>query len=266
MSDEPLRGFKRSSRWRWVRGWRGWVLFLIVFALACTALGIWLAKAFEPAPDPWSQYPGVGGTPAAEILDDDSIETMKARFDEVAEDIAEAVTGEFGFEWAVRGEEEFRERTNRHGGTSMLLQYRTPAWQSLGTLRELDDKQRLLDLVSPIIADHGFGEAQLVNFTGPEAVAEFGDFVLEDQGRWVLAARPPESTRGQLLVTILDLSRDRTGALGAASAQDAAERGYEAEYVSVMFVGDLMLREADRAEFERRALRYEGHIAPAPGG
>lgn len=254
-----------GARWRWLRGWRGWVLFLIVFVAACAALGLWLAKAFEPAPDPWSEYPGVGGTPATEILDDDSIETMSERVDAIAADIADAVTAEFGLEWEVRGEEEFRERTNRYGGTSMLLQYRTPAWQTLGTLRDLDDKQRLLEVVTPIIAAHGFGEAHLLNTMGPDAVPEFGDFVLEDQGRWVLAARPPESTRGQLLVTILDLSRDRTGALAAASAADVAERGYEEEYVSVMFVGDLMLREADRAEFERRALRYEGHIAPVPG-
>src|SRR5690606_8423377 len=109
-----------------------------------------------------------------------------------------------------RGEEELRERTNRYGGTSMLLQYRTPAWQTLGTLRELDDKQRLLEVVAPIMEEFGFGEAHLLNRMGPDAVPEFGDFVLEDQGRWVFAARPAEATRGQLLVTILDLSRDRT--------------------------------------------------------
>src|SRR5690606_4990340 len=138
---------------------------------------------------------------------------------------------------------------------------RTPAWQTLGTLRELDDKQRLLEVVAPIMEEFGFGEAHLLNRMGPDAVPEFGDFVLEDQGRWVFAARPAEATRGQLLVTILDLSRDRTGALAAASAEDAADRGYEREYLSVMFVGDLMLHEADRDEFERRASRYEGHIA-----
>ena len=266
MSDEPLTGFTRRSRWRWVRGWRGWAWFLVIFAILCTLLGVWLAKAFEPAPDPWSESPGVGGTPVADIVDDDSIETMQARFEAVAADIRDAVTAEFGLDWVQRGEEELRERTNRFGGTSMLLQYRGPAWQTLGTLRDVDDKQRLLEIVAPIIAAHGFGESSLTNTMGPDAVPEFGDFVLEDQGRWVLAARPPEVTRGQLLVTILDLSRDRTGALGAASAEDAADRGYEREYVSVMFVGDLMLHEADRDEFERRALRYEGHIAPPPGG
>lgn len=266
MTDEPLTGFKRSSRWRWVRGWRGWALFAVVFAFLCVLLGVWLAKAFEPAPDPWSEYPGVGGTPMVDILDDDSIEQVQVRFDEVAAEIRDAVTAEFGLDWAVRGDEEFRERTNRYGGTSMLLQYRSPAWQTTGTLRDLDDKQRLLEIVAPIIAEHGFGEARLANTMGPDAVPEFGDFVLEDQGRWVLTASPPQLTRGQLLVTILDLSRDRTGALAAASAEDAAERGYAREYVSVMFVGDLMLHEADRAEFERRAIRYEGHIAPPAGG
>src|SRR5690606_29727490 len=137
-------------------------------------------------PDPWSEYPGVGGTPMADILDDDSIEQVQVRFDEVAAEIRDAVTAELGLDWAVRGDEEFRERTNRYGGTSMLLQYRSPAWQTTGTLRDLDDKQRLLEIVAPIIAEHGFGEARLANTMGPDAVPEFGDFVLEDQGRWVL--------------------------------------------------------------------------------
>lgn len=201
----------------------------------------------------------------ADILDDDSIERMRERLETVSAEIRDAVTAEFGFDWVQRGEEQLRERTNRYGGTSMLLQWRSPAWQSLGTLRDLDDKQRLLELVAPIIVAHGFGEPSLANTMGPDAVPEFGDFVLDDQGRWVLASRPPEVTRGQLMVTILDLSRDRTGALAALSAADAAEHGFEREYVSIMFVGDLMLQETDRAEFERRASRYEGHIAPPAG-
>src|SRR5690606_7999712 len=146
----------------------------------------------------------------------------------------------------------------------MLVQYRGPAWQTVGTLRDSDDKQRLLDVAAPIIEAHGFGTPTLTNFAGPDAVPQFGGFTLEDQGRWVVTARPPESTRGKLQLTILDLTIDRTGVLAAASAGDVAERGYEREYVSIVFYGDLMLSETDRAEFERRSLRYEGHIPPAP--
>ncbi|MBX3094655.1 MAG: hypothetical protein KF680_09020 [Cryobacterium sp.] len=265
MTEQPSAPVTRWG-WlrRWLRGWRGWVVFLVIFALFCTALGIWLAKAFEPAPDPWSEYPGVGGTPMADILDDDSVERIGERFEEVAADIRTSITAEFGFDWVQHGEPELRDRTNRFGGTSMLQQYRGPAWQTLGTLRDIDDKQRLLELVAPIIEAHGFGTPELRNTMGPDAVPEYGDFLLEDQGRWVLSARPPETTRGELRVTILDLARDRTGGLAAGSADDIASRGYEREYVSIMFVGDLMLREADREEFERRSLRYEGHLPPAP--
>src|SRR5690606_23907341 len=112
------------------RGWRGWVVFLVVFAIFCTIVGVWLARAFAPAPDPWSEYPGVGGISMADILDDDSVERVGERLEGVSADIREAITAEFGFEWVQRGEEEFRERTNRFGGTSMLTQYRSPAWQT----------------------------------------------------------------------------------------------------------------------------------------
>lgn len=264
MTSSGVAPVPRWARWRWLRGWRGWVVFLTIFAILCSLLGVWLAKAFAPAPEPWSDYPGVGGTPMADILDDDSTERMSERFEAVALDLRAAITAEFGFEWVQRGEPEFRERTNRYGGTSMLQQYRSPAWQTLGTLRDPDDKQRLLDLATPIIEAHGFGAPVLANTTGPDAVPEFGGFTLEDQGRWVLSARPPESTRGQLQLTILDLRVDRTGALAAASVRDVEARGYEREYVSIAFIGDLMLSDTDRAEFERRSLRYEGHIPPAP--
>jgi hypothetical protein len=94
---------------------------------------------------------------------------------------------------------------------------------------------------------------------------DFGGFTLEDQGRWVLAGPPPEVSRGSLQFTILDLDHDRTGLLRAESDAAVASLGWEPEYLSIAYHGDFMLSEADRAEFERRAEIYRGHIQPVPG-
>ena len=112
---------------------------------------------------------------------------------------------------------------------------------------------------------HGFGEPALSNIQGPDGIELFGGFTLDDQGRWLLEGQPPEVSRGSLQFTILDLTQDRTGILTTRSDAAVTALGWEPEYLSISYHGDFVLSEADRAEFERRAELYKGHIAPVPG-
>lgn len=256
---------KRFFTWRWWRGWRGWLVFIVIAVVGCTIAGIALARAFAPAPDPWSRFPGVPQVSTDQILKNQTVEQLEPRVDAAMKEVREAVTKEFGLDWVPKGETTVRYESNRYRGTSLLNTYDSVNWQTTTTLRSEADKKRLVALVKKIMVRNRFGAPKLLNSTGPDALQDFGGFTLADQGRWVLAGHPPEVSRGNLLLTILDLSNDRTGVLGDASSAAVAELGWEPEYVSISYSGEFMLKEADRAEFERRAERYKGHIAPVPG-
>lgn len=250
---------------RWWHGWRGWLIFVAVAVIGCIIGGIALARAFSPAPDPWSQYPGVPQFSTDQILANQTIEELAPRVDTTMTEIRDAVTKEFGLDWVAQGAPVVAPEPNRYGGTSLLNTYDSVTWQTIGTIRDDTEKKRLVALVTKIMASNGFGDPELLNTSGPEGIQDFGGFTLADQGRWVLAGHPPEVSRGNLELTILDLTKDRTGILTAQSDAAVADLGWEPEYVSISFRGEFMLSEADRGEFERRAARYAGHIAPVPG-
>jgi hypothetical protein len=256
---------RRFFAWRWWRGWRGWLVFLAVAAVSCTLAGIALAQAFSPPAEPWSRFPGVPQFSTDQILANQTIEELSPRVDAAMADIREAITAEFGFDWVAKGTDVVARESNRFRGTSMLNTYDSVTWQTKQTLRSKADKNRALAIVTAIMKRHGFGSPALLNIPGPDGMQDFGEFTLEDQGRWVLAGPPPEVSRGSLQFTILDLDHDRTGLLRAESDAAVASLGWEPEYLSIAYHGDFMLSEADRAEFERRAEIYRGHIQPVPG-
>lgn len=256
---------RKFFTWRWLRGWRGWLVFIVIAAVGCTIGGIALARAFAPAPDPWSRFPGVPQVSTDQILRNQTVEQLEPRVDAAMKEVREAVTIQFGLDWVPKGETKVVYESNRYRGTSLLNTYDSVNWQTTTTLRSEADKKRLVALVKKIMVSNGFGTPRLLNSTGPDALQDFGGFTLDDQGKWVLAGHPPEVSRGNLLLTILDLSNDRTGILAEASNAAVSELGWEPEYVSISYSGDFMLKTADKAEFERRAARYAGHIAPVPG-
>lgn len=256
---------RRFLDWRWWRGWRGWLVFLVIAAIASTFAGIALARAFAPPPEPWSQFPGVPQVSTDQILANQTIEELEPRVDAAMEDIRAAITEEFGLDWVAKGEAVAERVSNRYRGTSLLNTWDSVTWQTIGTLRDRAEKDRAVAIVAAIMERHGFGEPGLANVQGPDGIDLFGGFTLDDQGRWLLEGPPPEVSRGSLQFTILDLNQDRTGILKAGSDAAVASRGWEPEYLSVAYRGDFMLSDADRAEFERRAERYKGHIAPVPG-
>ncbi len=179
--------------------------------------------------------------------------------------VREAITAEFGFAWVAKGKDDIRYESNLFHGTSLLNTYDSVNWQTTQTLRTVEDKQRAVDIVSKVMQKNGFGTPTLQNFTGPGALEDFGGFTLTDQGRWLLTGQPPQVSRGSLNFTILDLSHDRTNVLAERSKQDVDEHGWEPEYLSIAYHGDFMLKQSDKAEFERRAAIYSGHIQPVPG-
>ncbi len=256
---------RRFFAWRWWRGWRGWLIFVVITALACTAGGITLVRAFAPAPAPWSAFPGVPQFSTDQILDNETIEELSPRVDATMAKVRAAITAEFGLEWVQKGSDSIVRESNRFRGESLLNTYDSANWQSTKPVRSVADKKRVIAMVTEIMTRNGFGDPTLLNFDGPGGIQDFGGFTLATQGRWVLAAEPPQVSRGSLRFTILDLSQDRTGILAGRSAEAVALLGWEPEYLSIAYHGDFMLQDADRAEFERRAEIYRGHIQPVPG-
>ena len=261
-SPSPMRRF---FGWRWWRGWRGWLVFLVVTAIVST-LGITaLVHVFSDPPSPWSQYPGVPQTSTDQVLKNETVEELSLRVDKAMAEVREAITAEFGFTWTPKGDDVVAYEPNRFHGTSLLNTYDSVTWQTSQTLRTVADKERAVKIVSAVMARNGFGTPALQNRPGPDAVYEFGGYTLEDQGRWLVQGQPPEVSRGNLEFVILDLRHDRTKVLTNTSDAAVANLGWEPEYLSISYHGDFMLKEADRAEFARRAAIYAGHILPVPG-
>lgn len=256
---------RRFFAWRWWRGWRGWLIFAVVATVAITAGLLALAQAFSPPAEPWSRFPGVPQFSTDQILANQTIEQLEPRVDAAMADIRSALTEQFGFTWEQKSESLATRESNRYRGTSLLNEWQSAVWQTTTTLRARADKDLAVMIATKIMVEHGFGSPALDNVQGPEGLSDFGGFTLDDQGRWVLSGHPPEESRGALQLTILDLTQDRTGVLHELSHADVTDHGWEPEYVSLAYYGDFMLSGADRAEFERRAEIYKGHIAPVPG-
>lgn len=261
-SPSPVRQF---FAWRWWRGWRGWLIFLIVAAMVSTVGITALVRVFSEPSSPWSEYPGVPQASTDQVLKNETLEELSPRVDKAMAEVREAITAEFGFRWTAKGEDKVEYETNRFHGTSLLNTYDSVVWQTSRTLRTVADKERAVKIVIDVMARNGFGDPALQNVPGPDAVYEFGGFTLDDQGRWVVLGQPPKVSRGDLQFVILDLSHDRTKVLADASSYAVETLGWEPEYLSISYHGDFMLKESDRAEFERRAAIYAGHIMPVPG-
>lgn len=258
----PIRRF---FGWRWWRGWRGWLIFFVVAAIVATFGITALVRAFADPAAPWSEYPGVPQTSPEQVLKNDTIDELSPRVDTAMAEVREAITAEFGFTWTPKGEDVVAYETNRFHGTSLLNTYDSVTWQTSQTLRTVADKELAVKIVIDVMARNGFGTPALQNEPGPDSIYEFGGYTLDDQGRWVVVGQPPEVSRGGLEFVILDLSHDRTEVLSNASKSAVENFGWEPEYLSISYHGDFMLKESDRAEFERRAALYAGHIMPVPG-
>lgn len=234
-------------------------------AVVCTYAAVALSQAFAPAPDPWSKFPGVPQVSTDQILKNDTVDELEPKVDAAMAAVRAALTERFGFVWVAKGDVVLTRESNRYHGTSLLYVYDSVNWQTTTTLRSEANKKEAIRIASAVMKQNGFPSPTMQNASGPNGLQDFGGFTLEDQGRWVLSSQPPRVSRGSLDLTILDLSHDRTGILAAASQQAVAQLAWEPEYVSISYHGDFMLAQADRAEFERRAARYAGHIAPVPG-
>lgn len=228
----------------------------------CTYAGVALTRVFSDPAEPWSGYPGVPQFSTDQVLKNATVEELQPRVDSAMADVRESITKEFGFTWSAKGADVVEYESNRFRGTSLLNTYDSVTWQTNSTLRTDADKKRALRIVTAVMAKHGFGTPALLNINGPDGLQQFGGFTLDDQGRWVLAGQPPEVSRGSLQFTILDLTHDRTGILTDESKNAVDSLGWEPEYLSIAYHGDFMLKQADRAEFARRAAIYAGHILP----
>lgn len=180
-------------------------------------------------------------------------------------EIRAEITAEFGFEWVLVSKSTKTRESNRYHGQSLLYEWMSDDWQTIGTLRDPADKQKAVAIAKKVMKKYGFTDPDLQNFEGRFAVYQFGGFTLNDQGLWSLAGKPAEVSRGDLYFQILDLNHDHTKDLTKQSQANVQNLGWQPEYLSVFYSGDFMLSEVDKAEFEKRAEPYRGKVAPPPG-
>lgn len=213
-------------------------------------------RAAEPSSTPgdelrkWRGYPLSAEVPNAEVLNGMSYEQYAARADELLAELRAELTAAFGFEWVMRREATPSPCPNGYGGSSLLHDYQAPVWQTTTTVTNVEDKQRVMDIISAAMERNGIGELDLVNeprpWKDPEELASlYGGETLDTQDFWVLTG---ESIlpRGWFAAGIVDLSQDVTGDVGLGRSAYDELYGLAPEGVHLRFSAEAMMREGDR--------------------
>lgn len=214
----------------------------------------------------WRDYPGVAGLEPSEVLAGPSLEQGEAEGRALLRQIEEALTVEFGLEWAPpptgNGDDVAFPTENFYGGMSMLSTLNIDGRQSTSVPTTWAEKERVMELVADeygygdIVLDHDsdyMSDADLVQAYGattPEESVTVSGSLQGEAGQW-------------LWFTITDLSLDHDGRF-TKQAEQSEQYGFEPNTLSLFYGANALLSESDRAEFERRLAPFIGLPHPEP--
>lgn len=203
----------------------------------------------------WADYPAAAWIDSALVLGGPMVEQTTAAEEGLIREVREALDAEFGaehgpFRWrevragsenAPADYDEWHPMSgNGYGGDSMLLTYNSPTWEAAATIPQRD-WERVIEVVAGLAARHGLAQR-----------------MQEEQSEWSGWMRTETLLRGDaewLSVSVLDTSLDDR------ARRDAEEHDWILSGIQ-LFYGITTIREAERAEFERRAAPFLGLQRP----
>lgn len=208
----------------------------------------------------WEAYPGLRDVPPSELLSQPSMESLRERSTAIMADLRERISAEFGVTWVRSGDEGQRNKRNGYGGESMAVDWTSETWSTVEPFRNLEDKRRLMALVSEVFVSHGFRYPVALNTGGgvftPDILTKmFGAAEPENQHSWSTYSEYPGSNLG-FYVDIDDLSRDPTGQFRAEREALAERYGKPLEGITLMGRAWSVLSEERLPEFRAAMENY----------
>ena len=220
----------------------------------------------------WREYPGVSGLSIEETLNGPTAEDAYAAGESMVADMRDALTAEFGLEWAPDPFDDgtfdpFHENTqNWFGGESLLTLINAPTSQSTSIPTSWSDKQQVIEIMGEVAATYGFGVPVLdherdASLTDEDRIEQFGGATPDTQ---ILTSGVIEGPTGQwLFFTLMDLSLDADGQFAERVAPSVGS-GWQRNTITLSYGANALLPEGNRAEFERRAQPFIGVPPPEP--
>jgi hypothetical protein len=217
----------------------------------------------------WRDYPGVAGLQPSEVLAGPSLERGEADGRALLREIEEALTVEFGLEWAPpptgNGDDVAFPTENSYGGMSMLSTLNIDGRQSTSVPTTWAEKERVMELVAEVAAEHGYGDLTLDHdsdyMSDADLVQAYGATSPEES---VTVSGSLQGEAGQWLwFTITDLSLDRDGRF-TEQAEESEQYGWQPNRISLLYGAKALLPESARAEFDRRLAPFLGLPHPEP--
>ncbi len=220
----------------------------------------------------WRDYPGVAELEVDDILSGPTVDEAYAAGDAMIGEIRAALTAEFGLEWAADptandGNGPFFDHVrNGFGGQSLLTTINAPTSQSTSVPTSWSDKERVIEIIGEVTARYGF-DAPVLDYerdtlstdedwmrdaggATPETMVLVSGGVMGPTGQWVF-------------FTLQDLTRDTDGRISDRLGV-ATDSGWEPNTVSLSYGANALLRDENRAEFERRLAPFQGLTPPPP--
>ncbi|WP_261166609.1 hypothetical protein [Microbacterium sp. Marseille-Q6965] len=210
-------------------------------------------------------YPGVRDVDPDLVLQADSLEQVRARFEELSQLIRDELSARFGFTWVRVADESTRPERNGYGGESMLVEYSAPVWATEQPIRSLSDKRAVMAAIDEVLLDAGnywtlypLNESQGITEDTLEKL--YGSADPATQAVWEhyteVSASDPYSAPGApepnlMYATLTDLTHDDTGVFRQRAEAEQARTGAPLEGLQLFFLGRQLLSEGDRDAFEQ---------------
>lgn len=217
----------------------------------------------------WRDYPGIPELDPEDVLAGPTLEEGEETGRALLAEIEAAITAEFGLEWTApppgnEGQVSFPAQ-NYYGGPSMLRVLNVQSRQSTAVPATWEEKERMLDVIASVAADHGYSDLsfdhEAGSMTEEEVVESYGGSTPEEM---VFLSGMLQGPTGQwLMFSMKDLSLDYDGRFTEAS-EGAEESGWPGSSIAFTYGADGLLPSEERAEFERRLEPYAGLERPEP--
>ncbi|WEK61608.1 MAG: hypothetical protein P0Y60_02250 [Candidatus Microbacterium colombiense] len=208
-------------------------------------------------------YPGIKGTASQNVLNQQSLEEVRAAADSLFADIRTRLSERFGYTWVPVGDEDLRPERNGYGGESMLFEYTSVGWATNEPIQDPARKAEVMRVIDEVVIEHGLWNLYSFNdpvnsSVDPSMIAKlYGSDDPRTQHTWeYYTENYPEPLR--FYANIYDLSNDPTGDFLVAREAQNARTGEPLEGLQLAVIASAVLRESDRAEFEKKLQEYPG--------
>jgi hypothetical protein len=209
-------------------------------------------------------YPGIKGTDNSTVLNQQSLEEVRAEADSLFADVRQRLTDEFGYTWTQFTDEDLRPERNGYGGESMLYEYGSAGWATNEPIQDYARKQQVMAVIDQVVQEHGMYGLYAFNDPSGSGIDPtmieklYGSDDPRTQHTWEsYTENYPDPLR--FYATINDLSNDTDGGFRTEREAQSARTGEPVEGLQLFVIASAVLSDDDRDEFEKKLQEYPGY-------